>query len=177
MAAKRTSRKRARAKSSDIQSHMTETVHQIWLAGLGAVAKAQRGTPHLLEELISEGERLDARVRGAAAETMRGVVGSVQDSLGARVSAIRGQAAEAVDNLEKIFRARVRRALTQLGVPSGQEIEALSKRVDALNANIGKLADRRAASARRRPRARSDSQPTARRRPRAKSDSQPTAAP
>ena len=161
MAAKSTSRKRARAKSSDIQSHMTETVHQIWLAGLGAVSKAQHGAPHMLDELISEGERVDARVRGAVTETLRGVVGSVQDSLGARVSGIRGQAAEAVDNLEKIFRARVRRALTQLGVPSGQEIEALSKRVDALNANIGKLADRRAASSRRRPRAKNGSQPTA----------------
>jgi poly(hydroxyalkanoate) granule-associated protein len=161
MAAKRASRKRARGKSSAAQSHLTETVHQIWLAGLGAVAKAQQGTPQLLEELISEGARVDSRVRGAAAETLRNVVGNVQDSLGARVSGVRGQAAEAVDGLEKIFRSRVRRALTQLGVPSAQEIEALSKRVDTLNANIGKLTERRAASGRRRSRARGGSLPTA----------------
>ncbi|MDE2263106.1 MAG: phasin family protein, partial [Gammaproteobacteria bacterium] len=34
----------------------------------------------------------------------------------------------------------VHRALTQLGVPSAEEVSALSKRVDTLNANIGKMA-------------------------------------
>lgn len=157
MAAKRKSAKRARTKSSDTQSPLTETVHQIWLAGLGAVSKAQHGTPQLLEELISEGQRVDARVRGTAAKTVRNVVGTVQDSVSARVSGVRGQAVDAVDSLEKIFRTRVRRALTQLGVPSGQEIEALSKRVDALNANIGKLTRKRATPARRRTRSKSGS--------------------
>lgn len=157
MAAKRKSAKRARRKSSDIQSSLTDTVHQIWLAGLGAVSKAQQGTPQLLEELIAEGQRVDTRVRGAATKTVRGIVGGVQDSLSARVSGVRGQAADAVDSLEKIFRTRVRRALTQLGVPSGQEIEALSKRVDTLNANIGKLTAKRPKSTRRRARSKSDS--------------------
>ena len=159
MAAKRSPRKRARAKTSDIHSRLTESVQQIWLAGLGAVAKAQQGTPQLLEELIAEGAQLNTRMRGAASRTMRSVVGTLQDSLSAGVSGVRGQASEAVDNLEKMFRTRVRRALTQLGVPSGQEIEALSKRVDALNANIGKLAARRSAPPRRRAHAKSESRP------------------
>ncbi len=158
MAAKRKSRKRTGTQSSAAPSGLTDTVHQIWLAGLGAMSKAQQGTPQLLEELITEGARVNARVRGAAADTLRGIAGSVQDSLGARVSGMRGQAAEAVDNLEKIFRSRVRRALTQLGVPSGQDIEALSKRVETLNANIGRLARKRSEPARRR--GRSKTQPT-----------------
>lgn len=140
MAAKRKSRRPARSSSSDAHSRLTETVHQIWLAGLGAVSKAQHGTPHLLEELISEGGRVDAQVRGAATETLRSVVGTMRSKFNAGVSSARGQASEAVDGLEKMFRSRVHRALTQLGVPSGQDIEALSRRVDALNANIGKLA-------------------------------------
>lgn len=159
MAAKRKSRKPARTESSATPSRLTDTVHQIWLAGLGAMTKAQQGTPHLLEELIAEGARVDARVRGAAAETLRGITGTVQQGVSARVSGMRGQAAEAVENLEKIFRSRVRRALTQLGVPSGQDIEALSKRVETLNANIGRLAGKRAAPARRR--GRSKNQPPA----------------
>lgn len=150
MAAKSKSHQRARTKSSGTQSHLTETVHQIWLAGLGAVAKAQQGAPQLLEELIAEGEQVDTRMRGSAARTVRNLVGSVQDNLSASVSGMRGQASDAVDSLEKIFRTRVRRALAQLGVPSGQEIEALSKRVDALNANIGKLAGKRKTPTRRR---------------------------
>ena len=140
MAAKKKSRKSARARKSEPQAHLTETVQQIWLAGLGAVARAQNGAPKLLDELIAEGEQLSARMRGTATRAVRGLVDNLQENLAAGMSAARGQASGAVDSLEKIFRTRVRRALTQLGVPSGQEIEALSKRVDALNANIGKLA-------------------------------------
>ena len=159
MAAKRKSRKRARTESSAAPSRLTDTVHQIWLAGLGAMTKAQQGTPHLLEELIAEGARVDTRVRGAAAETLRGITGSVQQSVGARMSGMRGQAAEAVENLEKLFRSRVRRALTQLGVPSGEDIEALSKRVEMLNANVGRLGDKGASRGRGRGRGRAKRQP------------------
>ena len=140
MAAKRKPRRTARSSSSDAQSRLTETVHQIWLAGLGAVSKAQHGTPHLLEELMAEGARVDTQVRGAASETLRSMVGTVRSKFNAGVRSARGQASEAVDGLEKMFRSRVHRALTQLGVPSGQDIEALSRRVDALNVNIDKLA-------------------------------------
>ena len=161
MAAKRKPRRTARSSSSDAQSRLTETVHQIWLAGLGAVSKAQHGTPHLLEELMAEGERVDAQVRGAASETLRSVVGTVRSKFNAGVSSARGQANEAVDGLEKMFRTRVRRALTQLGVPSGQDIEALSRRVDTLNANIGKLARSRTAPRRRAPAKRASSPPPA----------------
>lgn len=57
-----------------------------------------------------------------------------------RVSKVRGQATDALDGLEKVFQTRVHRALTQLGVPSAEEVQSLSKRVDRLNANIDKLA-------------------------------------
>ncbi len=149
MAAKRKSRKPARAKASAAPPRMPEAVHQIWLAGLGAVARAQNGAPKLLDELISEGTQLTERMRGTATRAVRGVVENLQENVSAGVSAARGQASDAMDNLEKMFRIRVRRALTQLGVPSGQEIEALSKRVDTLNANIGKLSKPRGTTRRR----------------------------
>lgn len=154
MAAKRKSRKPARAKASAAPPRMPEAVHQIWLAGLGAVARAQNGAPKLLDELINEGTQLTEKMRGTATRAVRGVVENLQENVSAGVSAARGQASDAMDNLEKMFRTRVRRALTQLGVPSGQEIEALSKRVDTLNANIGKLSQPRRTTTRRRASAR-----------------------
>jgi poly(hydroxyalkanoate) granule-associated protein len=154
MAAKRKSRKHARAKASVAESHLPETVHQIWLAGLGAVARAQRGAPKLLDELISEGTALSVRMRGTATGAVRGLLDNLQENVSAGMNAARDQASDAMDNLEKMFRARVRRALRQLGVPSGQEIEALSKRVDTLNAHIGKLTQPRRTAVRRRANAR-----------------------
>jgi len=122
---------------------MLDTVHQIYLAGLGAVSKAQRGTPKLLDELISEGARIHADTRGAAEKVLRGVLGEVQSTLNSRVSQVKGKAADAYESLEKICQTRVHRALTQLGVPIAVEIETLSKRVDSLNSNIAKLASAR----------------------------------
>jgi len=142
MAAKRKSRNAASA-GATAQARMLQTLHQVWLAGLGAVSKAQQGAPQLLDQLISEGARVDAQARGAARKAVRGLLSDVQAGVDARVSQVRGQAADAMDNLETIFRTRVHRALTQLGVPSAEAVTALSKRVDALNANVDKLARQR----------------------------------
>lgn len=139
MAAKRKTRKSARVSRAGTEVQMVETLHRIWLAGLGAVSKAQHGAPQLLEELIEEGAQVDAQARSAAKKAVRDVLGSMQKSVSSRIGQVRGRTSEALDNLEKMFQVRVHRALTQLGVPSAEEIESLSKRVDTLNASIDKL--------------------------------------
>jgi poly(hydroxyalkanoate) granule-associated protein len=104
------------------------------------VSKAQHGAPKALEELIAEGARVHTDTRDAAEKALRRAFGDVQSALNERVRQVRGGAADAFEDLEKIFRTRVHRALTQLGVPSADEVSALSKRVDALNASISTLA-------------------------------------
>ncbi len=145
MAAKKTSAKRAQSSAINMQGELLNMLHQVWLAGLGAVSRAQHGTPKLLEELIAEGARVQGDTQQAAAKALRGALSGVQETLNARMGKVRGEAADAFENLEKIFRARVHSALTQIGVPSAGEVQALSKRVDALNANIDKLARSRKA--------------------------------
>jgi len=144
MATRRKSRKSARPGTTlAYDTRLLNAVHQIYLAGLGAVSKAQEGTPKLLEQLIAEGARVHAANRGAAEKALRDVLEGVQSTLNARVSEAKGKATDAFENLEKIFQTRVHRALTQLGVPSAEEIEKLSRRVDLLNGNIVKLAGAR----------------------------------
>ncbi len=140
MAKKRASSKAASRPKASTQSQLLDVVHQVWLAGLGAASKAQHGAPKLLDELIREGARVHADTRGAAEKALRGALGEVQATLNARVKQVRGQASDAFESLEKIFQTRVHRALAQLGVPSAEEIKFLSRRVDALNANIDRLA-------------------------------------
>jgi poly(hydroxyalkanoate) granule-associated protein len=140
MGTKRKSRRQARTGDGSTQARLLDTVHQVWLAGLGAVSKAHSGAPKLLEELVAEGARVHADTRDAAEKALRGVLGEVQSTLNARMGQVHGKATDAFENLEKIFQTRVHRALTQLGVPSADEVEALSKRVDTLNTNIEKLA-------------------------------------
>ncbi len=140
MAAKRKTGKSARISRAGSEVQMVETLHRIWLAGLGAVSKAQHGAPQLLEELIEEGAQVDAQARRAAKKAVNDVLGTMQKSVSSHIGQVRGRTSEALENLEKMFQVRVHRALTQLGVPSSEEIEALSKRVETLNAGIDKLA-------------------------------------
>jgi poly(hydroxyalkanoate) granule-associated protein len=139
MVKKSRSRQRARPGARAAQARLLDLLHQVWLAGLGAAAKAQQGAPKLFEELVAEGARVHTGTRDAAEKALRGAFGDVQSALNARISSAREGATDAFENLEKVFRTRVHRALTQLGVPSADEVAALSKRVDELNANIGQL--------------------------------------
>jgi len=126
------------------QERLLGTVHQVWLAGLGAVAKAQAGAPKLLDDLVAEGARVHARASKATDAAVRTALETAQTAIRGRVDDVRETASDAYENLEKIFQTRVQRALKQLGVPSTEEISELSKRVDALNTNIEKLARGRA---------------------------------
>jgi poly(hydroxyalkanoate) granule-associated protein len=144
MASKRKSRKATRPAAETPQQGLLGTVHQIWLAGLGAASKASDGAPRLFEELVAEGARVQSKQRGAAEKAMKGLIEAVNE----RVSQVHGQATETLNNLEKVFQSRVHQALTQIGVPSADEVESLSKRIDMLNDNIDKLAGARKLKAR-----------------------------
>jgi poly(hydroxyalkanoate) granule-associated protein len=125
---------------------MLGALHEVWLAGLGAASKAQHGAPQLWEELVVEGARVHNRTRDAAEKMARAYLGGiqsrlggVQSRLGSRLGEVQGKTSDALENLEKIFQTRVHRALTQLGVPSAEEVATLSRRVDALNNGIDRL--------------------------------------
>jgi poly(hydroxyalkanoate) granule-associated protein len=143
MARRKKSAKRTTSAASAAQERLLGTVHQVWLAGLGAVSKAQSGAPKLLDELVTEGARVHAKAYRAADQAVRKIVGDAQSAFRGRVGDAREKASDTFENLEKIFQSRVQRALKQLGVPSSDDIAALGKRVDALNASIGKLARQR----------------------------------
>ena len=65
---------------------------------------------------------------------------AAQGTVESRLGSAREQANETWDNLETLFQSRVHKALQQLGVPSGDEIRLLTKRVAELNDNVKALA-------------------------------------
>lgn len=151
MARKKSRKSRATASRISVtQDRLLETVHQVWLAGIGAVAKARKKSPKLFEELVKEGARVQVPDLDSAQEAFLHAFAKAKTKVGARVGETRGQVADTMANLEKIFQTRVHRALKQLGVPSADEVAALSRRVDKLNTNIDKLAGTRGPARRRR---------------------------
>ena len=144
--------RKARAKTTRTQANLIENVQQIWLAGMGAIAKAQKEGPAAFQDAVAEGLKLLTRSRSHAEQMIRDAFETAQDTVQSRMGSARDQATETWDNLEALFQSRVHKAMQQLGVPSGDEIRLLTRRVAELNDNVKALS---AAQARRRaPRAR-----------------------
>jgi len=112
-----------------------ESAQQIWLAGLGAFAKAQGQGNAVFETLLKEGSNLEHKTRKLAT----GKVGDVRDAVENGVTQVRERTQETWDRLEQVFEDRVSRALAKLGVPGKKELDDLLKRVDELNRDVRKL--------------------------------------
>jgi poly(hydroxyalkanoate) granule-associated protein len=138
----------ARRAAAPRQLALVDAVHQIWLAGMGALAHAQKEGPRAFEALIVDGAEFIGDQRASAEKSVRQAIETVQSAVEERMQSTRDQATETWDNLEKIFQSRVQRVLHQVGVPTADEVRALTRRVERLNANVEQLARRRAAAAR-----------------------------
>ncbi len=112
-----------------------ESASQIWLAGLGAFAKAQEEGGKVFEALVKEGSGLQMRSRSFTEEKLGEVTGKVAKAAGD----VAKQATQSWDRLENVFEDRVGRALSRMGVPTKKDMQALTARVEALTATLAKL--------------------------------------
>ena len=112
-----------------------ESAQQIWLAGLGAFAKAQGKGGKLFETLLKEGSNLEQKTRKIAT----GTVGEVRGAVETGVSQVRERTQETWDKLEQVFETRVSRALSKLGVPGRKELDDLIRRVEELNREVRRI--------------------------------------
>ncbi len=116
------------------------TANQVWAAGLGALSRAQGGGSKVFEDLVREGSRLQGTAIDTAQRVVMQAFQGAQNKVNRRVGSVKDQATETLDNLEKIFQTRVQRALHQLGMPTAEEITALTRKVDELNHSVERLA-------------------------------------
>ena len=140
--------KQAAAPSGLLDSQLAQTIkdsaHQIWLAGLGAFAKAQGQGGKVFDSLIKEGVSLQKKTQAVAEEKL----GDVAGKMTAMAGEVGHKANAQWDKLESIFEERTARAMAKLGVPNAKALAALVDRVAALEqaAGIGPAEARPAAS-------------------------------
>jgi poly(hydroxyalkanoate) granule-associated protein len=120
---------------SQIAQTVKDSAQQIWLAGLGAFAKAQEEGGKVFEALVKEGVSLQRKTQAVAEERIGDVTGKVSNL----AEGVTSKAGQQWDKLESIFEDRVSKALNKLGVPSSKDIDALVQRVDELSAQVAKL--------------------------------------
>jgi poly(hydroxyalkanoate) granule-associated protein len=120
---------------SALAGTIKDSAQQIWLAGLGAFAKAQEEGGKVFEALVKEGTALQRKTQAAAG----GKIGEVTSRMSNMAGDVGARAGQQWDRLETIFEERTSKALAKLGVPSAKDIDALIKRIDELSAQVAKL--------------------------------------
>ena len=100
-----------------LAAKIRESANQIWLAGLGAFAMAQKEGVKVFDSLVEEGEKIQEKTKAEADE---------------RLADARAKATGAWDKLEQVFEDRVARALHRLNVPSRKDVDVLTQRVTEL---------------------------------------------
>lgn len=120
-----------------------DSAQQIWLAGLGAFAKAQEEGGKVFEALVKEGLSIQRKTQAVAEEKIT----EATSKMASMATDISSKATGQWDKLENIFEDRVAKALKTLGVPSSKDIDALVARIDDLNKSVQKLSAKAAPKA------------------------------
>jgi len=104
--------------------------HQIWLAGLGAFAKAEEEGSKLFDNLVDAGRDVESRAREKTETRVEEVK-----------TRVKGRTGETLEKMEKAFDERLTGALSRLGIPNKREVEALNSRIEELTRTIERLSE------------------------------------
>ena len=122
---------------------LSDSAQQVWLAGLGALGRAQAEGSRFFDGLVKEGEAWEARRRERHGEQGPGWRDNVESSL----DEAREKASGTWNKVEKAFDDQVQGVLKRLHVPTADEVTALEARIDALHVRLVKLENRAASGA------------------------------
>jgi poly(hydroxyalkanoate) granule-associated protein len=148
------------SKAKQRVSDFTEQLDNVFLAGLGAFANAQKMGSETFESLVKDGEKF----RKEASKKTEKLIDEVQDS----VREMRGDAEEKAEGLldrvrdrskltklQSAFDRRVADAMDRLNVPSKNDIDKINKKLDkilkAIEPKATKPATRKKAAAKKAP--------------------------
>ena len=120
---------------SQLANSVKDSAQQIWLAGMGAFAKAQAEGGKVFDALVKEGVSLQRKTQAVAEEKL----GDVTGKMSSMASEVTSKAGASWDKLENIFEERTAKALGKLGVPTAKDVAELTRRVEELSAAVARL--------------------------------------
>lgn len=103
--------------SRDIRKY----THQIWLAGLGAFARAEEEGSGFFDALVEAGREVEKQTKDKTESRVEEIKERVRHHTG-----------ETMDKMERAFDDRLNKALSRLGLPNKREVEELEQRVQEL---------------------------------------------
>lgn len=107
---------------------MRDSVEQVWLAGLGALALTEEEGTKFFQALVKKGEGIEKRSRARLNDTMQ---------------AARNAPSNTLSRLERQVDTTLENVMHRLGVPTRTEISSLSRRIEGLAQSMEKTPRRR----------------------------------
>jgi len=121
---------------SALAGSVKDSAQQIWLAGMGAFAKAQAEGKQAFEALVKEGADLQKKTQAAVEEHF----GDVASRMTRIADDAATNAGRQWGRIESIFEERTARAMKKLGVPSAKDVEELKARIEELAKQLARSA-------------------------------------
>jgi poly(hydroxyalkanoate) granule-associated protein len=122
----------SKTKPMSQQDNPTPPAQHVWLAGLGAMAKAQEQGSKAIEALVNDGLAFQRKSQDEAQQRLH----EATERLSHMATGFGQQASGRVDKLEHLFEDRVAKALHRLGMPTLLDIQMLTDRVTQLEAKL-----------------------------------------
>jgi poly(hydroxyalkanoate) granule-associated protein len=114
----------------NVQEEIKESVHRIWLAGLGALAAAEEEGGKIFSRLVERGRDVESK-------------GKVEvDKMKVDAERFKAKAETTFENWGDKLDDKLTATLRRLGVPTREEIRNLTQKVEELNAKIEQLKPR-----------------------------------
>lgn len=107
---------------------IADTAQQIWLAGLGAFAKAQEEGSRAFEQLISEGSELERQTRKYTKEKL----GSLRETMTETTRRLQRSGQASYEQLQRVVDKRIGEAIDRLALPSSEEFRLLADQISRL---------------------------------------------
>lgn len=120
---------------------ISDTAQKIWLAGLGAFAKAQQEGSRVFDQLIDEGTQLDERTRNYTKDQLDQLRGQMEDT----AERLRQSGLASMERIQALIDQRVAEAIERMAVPSRSDFDRLAGQIAAM---AGQFAGTGAAAAR-----------------------------
>ena len=130
-----------------LKDHIRDSANHIWLAGLGAFAKAQQEGGKVFESLIKDGLHMQQQTQQVAEEK----IAQATHTMSNLASQFTERAGGSWDRLETLFEQRVAKAMHRLGWPSADDVAALHARIAVLEQALAPIKPTQAAAPAKRP--------------------------
>jgi poly(hydroxyalkanoate) granule-associated protein len=137
-----TQKSASQKRGPEFSDTVKESAQQIWLAGLGAFARAQEEGGRVFETLVNEGLSIQRKTQAVTEEK----ISVARSKMASMADDIQAKAGLRWDKLENIFEDRLAKALGKLGVPSAGEMDALTARIDELSKQVRLMSQKQAMS-------------------------------